>query len=45
MFSPYTDPRSIAICNEYIEIYNENPTPENFQKKKEENLVKNIKKY
>ncbi len=32
MFSPYTDPRSIAICNEYIEIYNENPTPENFQK-------------
>ena len=32
MFSPYTDPRSIAICNEYIEIYNNDPTPENFQK-------------
>ena len=32
MFSPYTDPRSIAICNEYIEQYNNNPTPENFQK-------------
>ena len=32
MFSPYTDARSIAICNEYIEIYNNNPTPENFQK-------------
>ena len=32
MFSPYTDPRSIAICNEYIEIYNNDPTLENFQK-------------
>lgn len=32
MFSPYTDPRSIAICNEYIEIYNADPTPENFQR-------------
>lgn len=32
MFSPYTDPRSIAICNEYIEMYNNDPTPENFQK-------------
>ena len=32
MFSPYTDPRSIAICNEYIEIYNNDPTLEKFQK-------------
>lgn len=32
MFSEYTDPRSIAICNEHIEEYNNNPTPENFQK-------------
>lgn len=32
MFSPYTDPRSIAICNEYIEKYNNDPTPENFHK-------------
>lgn len=32
MFSKYTDPRSIAILNEYIEIYNDNPTSENFHK-------------
>lgn len=32
MFSEYTDPRAIAICNEYIDIYNENPTPENFHR-------------
>lgn len=32
MFSKYTDPRSIAILNEYIEIYNYNPTSENFHK-------------
>lgn len=30
MFSKYTDPRSIAILNEKIEAYNNNPTSENF---------------
>lgn len=32
MFSKYTDPRSIAILNEHINAYNENPTPDNFHK-------------
>ena len=32
MFSKNTDPRSIAILNEYIEEYNNNPTMENFEK-------------
>lgn len=32
MFSEYTDPRSIAICNEHINIYNENPTSDNFHR-------------
>lgn len=30
MFSKYTDPRTIAILNEKIEAYNNNPTSENF---------------
>lgn len=32
MFSEYTDPRTIAICKEYINEYNANPTKENFHK-------------
>ena len=32
MFSKYTDPRTIAICKEYINEYIANPTPKNFHK-------------
>lgn len=32
MFNKNVDPRTLAILNEYIEKYNENPTMENFEK-------------